>query len=218
MLVNEVSILLVNMYLIQTPKWLRALIPSFAVWEKPASTTDATVYLSFDDGPHPIATPFVLDNLAKYGAKATFFCIGKHVIEYPEIYQRILKEGHRVGNHTHNHLNGWQTKADIYLEDTLQASKFINSKLFRPPYGRIKRKQAVQLLGMGYSITMWSLLSADFDKTISPERCLENVVFHLKPGDIVVFHDSEKAWERMNYALPRVLEYCKKNNWAVRCL
>jgi peptidoglycan/xylan/chitin deacetylase (PgdA/CDA1 family) len=206
------------MYLIQTPKLLRALAPSFAIWEKPVLPEEPAVYLTFDDGPHPIATPFVLDYLAKYEAKATFFCIGKNVVEYPEIYHRILNEGHAVGNHTHNHLNGWHTKSDIYIENTQQAAQYINSNLFRPPYGRIKKIQAGKLHEMGYSIVMWSLLSGDFDIKISPERCLENVVFNLKPGDIVVFHDSQKAWERMNYVLPRVLEHCKKNKWSVKAL
>lgn len=206
------------MYLIQTPKLLRALAPSFAIWEKPVSLSEPAVYLTFDDGPHPTATPFVLDCLAKYKAKATFFCIGKNVIEYPEIYHRILEEGHMVGNHTHNHLNGWHAKSDVYLENTHRAAQYINSKLFRPPYGRIKRMQAKLLHEMGYSIVMWSLLSGDFDIKISPERCLENVVFNVKPGDIVVFHDSQKAWERMSYVLPRVLEHCKKNKWSIKAL
>lgn len=206
------------MYLIQTPKLLRALAPSFSIWEKPVSAHDTAVFLTFDDGPHPMATPFVLDSLAKYNGKATFFCIGKNVIEYPHIYQRILEEGHSVGNHTHNHLKGWKTNTKTYIENTQQAAQFINSKLFRPPYGRIKRMQAKHLHEMGYSIVMWSLLSGDFDVDLSPERCLENVVFHLKPGNIVVFHDSQKAWDRMSFALPRVLEHCKKNKWAVKSL
>jgi peptidoglycan-N-acetylglucosamine deacetylase len=206
------------MYLIQTPKLLRALAPSFAIWEKPASLAEPAVYLTFDDGPHPTATPFVLDTLAQYKAKGTFFCIGKNVVEYPEIYHRILEEGHAAGNHTHNHLKGWGANTKVYIENTQQAAQYINSKLFRPPYGKIKRIQANKLHEMGYSILMWSLLSGDFDIKISPERCLENVVFNLKPGDIVVFHDSEKAWKRMSYVLPRVLEHCKKNKWSVKAL
>ena len=206
------------MYLIQTPKFLRALAPSFAIWEKPVSLDAPAVYLTFDDGPHPKATPFVLDMLSKYEAKATFFCIGKNVIEYPEIYHRILEEGHAVGNHTHNHLKGWRTDTKKYIENTQQAAQFINSRLFRPPYGRIKRMQAKQLNEIGYNIVMWSLLSGDFDLDLNPERCLENVVFHLKPGDIVVFHDSEKAWDRMSYTLPRVLEHCRKNKWLLKTL
>jgi len=206
------------MYILHTPKLLRALSPSVLEWQMPANAGDPAVYLTFDDGPHPAATPYVLDQLAKYNARATFFCIGKNVIEYPDIYDRLLAEGHAAGNHTHNHLRGWQTKTKDYLLNTQQAAQFIDSKLFRPPYGRIKRMQAAQLHKLGYRIIMWSLLSGDFDTSLAPVRCLENVVFHLKPGDIVVFHDSQKAWERMSYALPRVLEHCKKNNWAVRAL
>lgn len=206
------------MYFIQTPKLLKALAPSFAEWNVPGSDLDPAVYLTFDDGPHPTVTPYALDKLAKYGAKATFFCVGKNVVQYPEVYDRILREGHSVGNHTHDHLKGWVTKTETYVDNTLEAAQYIQSKLFRPPYGRIKRAQAMKLHELDYRIIMWSLLSADFDTTIDPQRCLENVVFHLKPGDIVVFHDSQKAWERMSYVLPRVLEHCKKNKWAVRGL
>lgn len=206
------------MYLLKTPKILRSLGPSSAIWEMPASLTEPAVYLTFDDGPHPLATPFVLDCLTEYDAKATFFCIGKNVIEYPEIYHRILEEGHVVGNHTHNHLKGWVTNTEAYVKDTQQAAQFINSKLFRPPYGRIKRMQAKLLHKLGYNIVMWSLLSGDFDTGITAERCLENVVFNLKPGDIVVFHDSKKAWDRISHVLPRVLQLCKKNKWSVQSL
>lgn len=206
------------MYLVHTPKILRALAPSFAEWDMPSSVTEPAVYLTFDDGPHPLATPFALEQLAKYKAKGTFFCIGKNVAEYPDIYERIIREGHSAGNHTHNHLKGWKVKTKDYVENTQQAAGLIHSKLFRPPYGKIKRTQANQLHQMGYRIIMWSLLSGDFDMDISPQRCLENVIFNLKPGDIVVLHDSEKAWERMSYALPRILEHCKKNNWAVKAI
>jgi peptidoglycan-N-acetylglucosamine deacetylase len=206
------------MYLTQTPKLLRSLAPSVCEWEMPVSAEQPAVYLTFDDGPFPLATLFALDQLEKYGAKATFFCIGKNVVEHPEIYERILSEGHAVGNHTHNHLKGWKTKTKDYLENTVQASKYIHSKLFRPPYGRISRGQAGKLHEMGYRIIMWTLLSGDFDIKLDKKRCLENVVFNLKPGDIVVFHDSQKAWDRMAYVLPRVLEHCKKNKWAVKAL
>lgn len=206
------------MYLIQTPKLLRAMGPSFAEWEIPVPATDPAVYLTFDDGPHPTATPFALEQLAKYGAKATFFCVGKNVVEYPGIYADILAAGHSTGNHTHNHLKGWKTTTKAYIEDTYAAARFIDSKLFRPPYGRIKRMQASRLHETGYRMIMWSLLSGDFDVALSPQRCLENIIFNLKPGHIVVLHDSTKAWERMSYVLPRVLEHCKKNNWSLKSL
>ncbi|MFT4061658.1 MAG: polysaccharide deacetylase family protein [Edaphocola sp.] len=206
------------MYLIHTPKVMRLLTPSFAEWEVPAVAAQPTVYLTFDDGPHPQATVFALEQLAKYRARATFFCIGKNVVENTELYQRIVDEGHAVGNHTHNHLKGWETDTKDYIDNTQLAAQFINSKLFRPPYGRIKHGQAKQLHEMGYRLVMWSLLSGDFDVALSPERCLENVIFNLQPGNIVVFHDSAKAWGRMSHALPRVLEYCTQKGWALEGL
>lgn len=204
------------MYTLSTPDWISKLYVD-AVWKMPLSSPPA-VYLTFDDGPHETITPFVLDLLKQYNAKGTFFCIGKNVIEHPDIYQRILDEGHSIGNHTHNHLNGWKTGTKDYMENVALAKQFIDSKYFRPPYGKIKPMQAKQLKQLGYHIVMWSLLSADFDTEITPERCLENVVFNIKPGDIVVFHDSEKAYSRMSYALPRVLEHCKKQKWQTRAL
>lgn len=206
------------MYLLQTPKLLRALAPSFAEWEMPADAGEPAVYLTFDDGPHPTATPFALEQLARYNAQATFFCVGKNVVEYPELYDQILAAGHSTGNHTHSHLKGWRTHTKTYIEDAMAAARFINSKLFRPPYGRIKRMQAARLHEAGYRLIMWSLLSGDFDTGLSPQRCLENVVFNLKPGHIVVLHDSTKAWDRMSYVLPRILEHCKKNGLALKGL
>ena len=165
------------------------------------------IYLSFDDGPHPIATPFVLDQLAEYGAKASFFCIGKNVVAEPIIYQRILNEGHTVGNHTHQHVNGWKISDEDYIGDTMNAAKYIDSNLFRPPYGRIKRSQAKRLQQKGMRVIMWDVLSADFDTNLTPQACMSYVLYHTKPGSIVLFHDSEKAWERMSVALPAVLKH-----------
>lgn len=192
------------MYLTKTPWWLRALYPSL-IWRMPAG--EKKLYLSFDDGPHPVATPFVLDQLAAYGAKASFFCIGKNVTAAPEIYQRILDEGHAVGNHTHNHLNGWKTADENYLADTRQAAACIQSDLFRPPYGRIKRSQIRQVKKMGMKIIMWDVLSADFDTHLTPQASLSYVLYHSKPGSIILFHDSAKAWDRMSVALPAVLKH-----------
>lgn len=173
------------------------------------------MYLTFDDGPHPEATPFILEQLKKYDAQGTFFCIGKNVVEHPDIYQQILEAGHSTGNHTHNHVNGWKTSTDKYIENILEAGKYISSPLFRPPYGRITPFQVKQLKRTvpGTKIIMWDVLSADFDQEIDGEACVQNVVFKMKPGSIVVFHDSTKAWDRMSYALPRVLEYCKKQGY-----
>lgn len=195
-------------YFVHTPWWLKKIYPRYQ-WEVP--TREKTLYLSFDDGPHPVATPFVLDQLKKYNAKATFFCIGKNVINYPGLYQRILEEGHATGNHTHQHLNGWKTSDPVYLNDIKTAAALINSRLFRPPYGRIRASQ-VKKLGeaMGYPasrIIMWSVLTGDFDTDLTRERCLERVKRHTRPGSIILFHDSEKAFPRMAYTLPRMLEH-----------
>lgn len=204
-------------YWVTTPWWLRAAYRNLT-WEMP-NEADNAVYITFDDGPHPTITHFVLDQLKEYNAHATFFCIGKNIVEYPDVYKRILDEGHTTGNHTHNHLNGWKNTTEDYLKNIKQAAELIHPKLFRPPYGRIKQKQASILLNEeGYNIYMWSVLSADFDKDITPDKCLENVLSNLMPGSIVVFHDSEKAWDRMSYALPKVLAYCNKQNWAIKAL
>jgi len=184
------------------------------IWEKP--TKEKILYLTFDDGPHATATPFVLDELKKYNAKATFFCIGKNVAGHPGIYRRIIEEGHRVGNHTYNHLNGWKTKDEIYFQNVFEAAKYIDSDLFRPPYGRVTKFQAAVLQQSGkvpaigkqaFKIIMWSLLSGDFDMSSSAEKCVKNVTSNAEAGSIVVFHDSEKAMPRMQKALIESLKY-----------
>lgn len=205
------------MYLLQTFWWLRLMFPKHFLWEMPLSEAPC-VYLTFDDGPHEVATPFAIRMLEKYEAKATFFCIGKNVEEQPALYQQILESGHAVGNHTYQHLNGWKTDSEVYVADVERASQSIQSLLFRPPYGRITRSQAEALQLKGFTIVMWSLLSADFDTDISPQQCADIVLKHLKPGSIVVFHDSEKAFERMRYALPAVLEHCKNQGWEMKTL
>jgi peptidoglycan/xylan/chitin deacetylase (PgdA/CDA1 family) len=207
------------MYLIKTSWWLKLFYPSF-LWHK--NESDKVLYLTFDDGPHPTATLFVLEQLKQYNAKATFFCIGKNVLEEPLIYQQILSEGHSVGNHTHNHLSGWKTDDAIYLENIQQAAKYIDSKLFRPPYGRIKKSQAKKLQpaasNQKFRIIMWDVLSGDFDTKISPEKCLSNVINHATTGSIIVFHDSTKAWERLSYTLPKTLEHFSKLGYTFKAL
>ena len=185
------------------------------IWNR--VSTD-TVYLTFDDGPHPLATPFVLEQLAQYQAKATFFCIGKNVEDHTEIYQQVLDEGHKVGNHSHNHLNGWKTSTEKYIENIELAQPFIHSNLFRPPYGRIRKKQASGITKLGYSIIMWDVLCGDFDVSISPEKCWNNILQNIEPGSIVVFHDSSKAWDRMRYALPLTLALCQQKGWKMDTL
>ncbi len=181
---------------------------------------DPAVYITFDDGPHPAATPFVLEQLEKYNALATFFCVGNNVTRYPEIYKQLLEKGHTTGNHTYNHLNGWRTDTDVYIKNIEKAKEQINSMLFRPPYGRIKISQfrKIRQNNPGWNICMWDILSGDFDKGITSQQCLDNVLANINPGSIIVFHDSEKAWERMSYALPYVLEYCQKQGWKMKAL
>ncbi len=193
-------------YLVKMPRWIKKVYPK-QIWDIPVEKDE--LFLSFDDGPHPEHTAFVLDELKKFNAKATFFCIGKNVLSYPEIYRRIIEEGHAVGNHSFNHLNGWKTNDALYLENIEMAKQYIDSNLFRPPYGKITRFQVNQLLQKryAYSVIMWTVLSGDFDVSVSPQQCLENVLLNTKRGSIVVFHDSEKAQERLRFALPEVLKY-----------
>jgi peptidoglycan/xylan/chitin deacetylase (PgdA/CDA1 family) len=194
-------------YFTKTPFWLRKLYPS-CLWKYPLVQGEKKIFLSFDDGPHPLATPFVLDQLKKYGARASFFCIGKNVVEETAIYKRILMEGHRVGNHTYNHLNGWKTDNKIYLENIEKARTLIDSDLFRPPYGRATGFQIRNLKEkMKYKIVMWDVLSGDFDPSVSGEAAAERVIRKSRSGSIVVFHDSTKAYQVLLVALPLVLAY-----------
>ena len=187
------------------------------VWD--ISEQDNILYLTFDDGPHPEATPFVLDELKKYNAKATFFCIGKNVVEYPDIYKRILMEGHRVGNHSFNHLNGWQVEDGKYIADILYARKFIDSDIFRPPYGRITKFQNQLLTSQLHNnkklfkIIMWNILSADFDLSVTAEKCASNVIRNAKQGSVIVFHDSQKSFSKLQFALPEVLRHFAAKNY-----
>ena len=177
-------------------------------------SNEKEIFLTFDDGPTPEITQFVLSELKKYNAKATFFCIGKNIQNYPEIFNEIISDGHSIGNHTQNHLNGWKTTTENYIANFLECHKTITQfnkikfkkQLFRPPYGKIKKSQAKKILKKGYKIIMWDVLSADFDNTISKERCLQNVLNNAKKGSIIVFHDSLKASKKVKYALPTVLK------------
>ena len=200
------------MYLIKTPLVLKLLYPKL-LWD--AEGDNRSIFVTFDDGPIPIVTPFVLNILKQYDAKATFFCIGDNVRKHPDVFEKVKNDGHAIGNHTFNHLNGWQTDDATYRENFLKADELIGSNLFRPPYGRIKQSQ-VKLLKEAkpdLQIVMWNVLSADFDMNITPEKCLDNVIKNVKPGDIVLFHDSLKAKDRMEYALPRALEYWSKKGY-----
>jgi len=182
--------------------------PSFT-WK--INTLEKKIFLTFDDGPDPVATPFVLDELKKFNARASFFCIGENVLQQPGLYHRILEEGHSVGNHTQRHLNGWKTNTRQYLDDISEAAKSIRSSLFRPPYGRITGTQAKfisQAMGVkDPEVIMWSVLSGDFDTSRSREECLEIVKKYGSAGSIIVFHDSEKAFPNLSYALPGTLRH-----------
>lgn len=193
-------------YLVKTPWWMKKLYPG-CLWD--IETKNKTLYLTFDDGPNPVITPFILEKLKKHNAKATFFCIGENVKKYPAIFQRIIDEGHAVGNHTQHHINGWKTSDENYLKDYDEAGNYISSNLFRPPYGRIKKSQIKLLTSRNklLKIVMWNILAGDWDADLQPEKCLERVLKATNNGDIIVFHDSEKAWERMSYSLPILLEH-----------
>ncbi|RYZ53508.1 MAG: polysaccharide deacetylase family protein [Sphingobacteriales bacterium] len=208
-----------SFYWVRNPSWLRRLFPPQLVWSMP-STGEPAVYLTFDDGPHTEHTPFVLDQLEAHQGKGTFFCIGDNVRKYPGVYEEIRKRGHRTGNHTFHHFNGWKTGDSEYINDVGLARELIDSTVFRPPYGRITRRQ-VQLLTKSadpYSIFMWDVLSGDFDRSISGKQCLQNVLRNIRPGSIVVFHDSDKAAAHLRFALPEVLKHCREQGWEIKKL
>ncbi|MEY2829195.1 MAG: putative polysaccharide deacetylase pdaA precursor [Bacteroidota bacterium] len=218
-------------YFTHTPFLLPLIYPQF-IWR--GDTAQRKLYLTFDDGPHPEITLAVLDCLRQHQIKAQFFCVGNNVSKYPSVFQQIIAEGHAVGNHTYHHKNGWATDNEMYFDEVKKTEGIMNSflpspssfsvgegnrmrsiekkkeksdtKFFRPPYGKIKFSQANQLVKT-HKIVMWSRLTADFDKSISKEQCLKNAIGKpFKNGEIILFHDSEKANERMEYALPRFIE------------
>jgi peptidoglycan/xylan/chitin deacetylase (PgdA/CDA1 family) len=199
------------MRLVVTPKILRLFYPSL-IWEMPKG--EKKIYLTFDDGPHPTITPQVLEILKKFNAKATFFCVGNNVKKYKETFELIKKEGHSVGNHTFNHEKGLITKTKDYVDSVIEADALIQSPLFRPPHGRIKFSQIKSLkknlsnsATQQLKIVAWTVISYDWDKSLSPEDCFNNVIKNADDGSIIVFHDSEKAVNNMIPALIKVLEY-----------
>ena len=190
--------------------WIIKKLFSNYVWDIP--NNENKVYLTFDDGPTPEITQWTLNQLKEYNAKATFFCIGDNVRKYPEIFQKVINEGHSIGNHTFNHLNGWKTNTSDYIKN-VKLYETEHCKLFRPPYGKIKPSQSKILRKLGYRIIMWDIISYDFDATISKEQCLENVLKNVKSGSIIVFHDSKKAFSNLEYALPRTLQFLKEKGF-----
>lgn len=195
----------------KTPALLKAVYGD-CLWK--VNTTEKLLYLTFDDGPVPEVTPFVLEELRKWNAKATFFCIGKNVEANPDIFQRILTEGHRIGNHTHNHFNGWNTRDDLYFENVEKCKTVLidsvgvpeTEMLFRPPYGKLKPSQ-YRKLKLEYKIVMWDVLSFDFDLNMDKELVMKSVLKHSEEGSIIVFHDSLKAKPKVEFALPKMLEH-----------
>jgi peptidoglycan/xylan/chitin deacetylase (PgdA/CDA1 family) len=206
-------------YFVKTPWWLKKIYSSYT-WSIP--TKEKVLYLTFDDGPHPEATTVVLSELKKYDALGTFFCIGKNVSVYPDIYKLLLDAGHSVGNHTQNHVNGWKVSNEVYMKDIAEAANYIDSDLFRPPYGRISLFQARNLSsamkGRRAKLVMWDVLSADFDQSITNEQCLHNVILNAKPGSIIVFHDSEKCFEKLVYVLPKTLRFFSAKGYKFRSI
>ena len=202
------------MYWIKTPTFIQKALPQL-VWCMP--TTNHGVYLTFDDGPVPEVTEFVINELDKAKAKATFFCVGKNVERHSDIYQELLDNGHSIGNHSYSHLNGWLSSTGEYIENISQAAGLIDSNLFRPPYGRITPAQWSGLLP-NYKIIMWDVLPGDFDHTISPEKCLNNAITHISPGSIVVLHDSVKARKNLYYVLPRLLNHLNEKGYNFQTL
>lgn len=200
---------------VRSPWILRRMMPSQLHWQ--GDPGEGRVYLTFDDGPVPGATPEVLDILHQHDAKASFFCVGDNVRKHPEVFARVLEEGHAVGNHTYSHLNGWKTPVHEYLKDIEKAGALINSPLFRPPYGRISRGQARELAG-NMHIVLWSVLSWDFHPGVDAGECLDNVLKNTRPGSVVVFHDSHRCIPKLRQVLPRYLEEFRRKGFTFEVL
>ncbi|MBX7163389.1 MAG: polysaccharide deacetylase family protein [Saprospiraceae bacterium] len=198
------------MYLSRTPGILRQLFSDF-VWNLDPQSN--TMYLTFDDGPIPDVTPWVIDVLDKFDAKASFFCVGENVSKYPDIFHKLQAAGHTIGNHTYNHLSGWATDNASYLKNVRKGALITGSKLFRPPYGRIKPSQ-MKFIKSHYQVVMWDVLSGDFDPYLSKEDCYQNVIQNATKGSIIVFHDSLKSKEKLQYVLPRILEFFSQKNFS----
>ena len=203
---------------VKTNRLIKWIFPKY-IWEIPNS--DKKIYLTFDDGPIPEVTEWVLELLKKHAIKATFFCIGDNIKKHQELFERVIREGHSIGNHTFNHIKGWDFSKEEYIENALLCEKEmiakgfnLRPKIFRPPYGKIKPSQSKILRKMGYRIIMWDVLSVDYDKNVSPERCLENIIKNTVSGSVIACHDSLKAFKNLEYALPRAIEYLKEKGFS----
>lgn len=209
-----------NLYWIKTPQIIKRLF-SNQVWDIP--NNENKIYLTFDDGPTPEITEWVLGILKENNIRATFFCIGNNIEKHSEIFNKIIDEEHGIGNHTFNHKNGWKTKTADYVQNIELCQKEIlklqtkmwnlKSKIFRPPYGKIKQSQSKKLRQLGYKIIMWDILTADFDEKKSKEKCLENATQKVTSGSIIVFHDSVKAYKNLEYALPKAIQILKEKGF-----
>jgi peptidoglycan-N-acetylglucosamine deacetylase len=198
------------MFIHKTNFLMRAFYPDF-IWK--VSENQKVIYLTFDDGPIPEVTEFVLEQLDIYNAKATFFCIGENIVKNPQIFEQLLKAEHSIGNHTHDHVRGWDVEDDFYVENFKKCQEILpESTLFRPPYGRIKKNQAKAILET-HQIVMWDVLSGDYSSDISPENVLKKTIQHTENGSIILFHDSKKAEKNLRYALPKFLKHFADNGF-----
>ncbi len=204
----------------RTPFFLPWFYPTL-VWRQSVQAKE--LYLTFDDGPVPGPTEFVLDTLDLFGVKATFFCIGENIGKHPEIFKKIVANGHTVANHTFNHINGWKNSADCYRSNVelcrseiVKYSSEHTGRIFRPPYGRITRKQIEAL--RDYKVIMWDVLSVDYNKNVKPQACLSNTIKTVRPGSIIVFHDSYKAEKNMSFTLPRLIEHCIESGYIFKTI
>lgn len=204
------------MYLRYIPKWAQYILPQ-ATYDFKSSDPES-IFLTFDDGPIPEVTEYVLDTLKKYNAQATFFCVGDNVRKYPQIFQRILEEGHRVGNHTYHHLDGYKTPQTKYYKNVLMGDQYIQSPLFRPPYGHIRYQQAKALHKKGFQLILWSLLTADFDLKLNKDDMWAYIQKNMTGGDILVLHDNIKSFEKLKFVLPLILDLAQKNNWSLKTI
>jgi peptidoglycan/xylan/chitin deacetylase (PgdA/CDA1 family) len=201
------------MYRSRIPAFLKFFLPGIIC--RPNTGEEKRVYLTFDDGPIPETTPYILDTLKKYGVKATFFCVGENVKKYPELYKHIIEEGHTVGNHTFNHLKGWATPPNTYLENVNQCAEYVSSDLFRPPYGKMTLVQ-YNALKKKYHLIFWDVLTPDFDKAISAEKCLDIIKKKTRKGSILVFHDNLKAKNKLTELLPGALNFLVQEKYDIQ--
>ena len=210
------SVIALSLFLHKSNFLLRTVYPEF--WWK-LDDSEPVIYLTFDDGPIPEVTEFVLEQLDKYAAQATFFCIGDNVRKHRDVFFQVIEAGHNIGNHTYSHLNGWKTDDETYLENIqeCQQQMGIETGLFRPPYGRIKKSQATEVL-QSQAVVMWDVLTGDFDTSLPADVCLRKTIQYTEPGSIVVFHDSWKAWPTMRYVLPRTLAHFTERGYEFRAV